>query len=91
MTTQTQVKTGSKQSSDLDQKVQKLRELYADASEIGKTALENVIRALRSGAPAKEEAAKIERAARSARLQGKVSERKEIVPRAPGGAKLLSG
>src|SRR5260370_33216024 len=41
MATQTQVKTGSEQSSDLEQKVQKLRGLYADAPEIGKTALEN--------------------------------------------------
>ncbi len=46
MAMQTQEKTGSEQSSDLEQKVQKLRELYADTSEIGKTALENVIRAL---------------------------------------------
>ena len=38
MVTQMQVETGSEPSSDLEQKVQKLRELYADASEIGKTA-----------------------------------------------------
>ncbi len=53
MATQKQVKTGSEQSSDLQEKLQKLRDLYADASEIGKTALENVIRGLKSGAPAK--------------------------------------
>src|SRR6266567_4222549 len=91
MAMQTQEKTGSEQSSDLEQKVQKLRELYADASEIGKTALENVIRALRSGAPAKEPAARIGSAGRIGRRQGKVSELTVIVPLAPGGAKRLRG
>src|SRR5882672_7543241 len=91
MATQTQKKTGSEQSSDFEQKVQKLRELYADASEIGKTALENVIRALRSGAPAKEPAARIGSAGRIGRRQGKVSELTVIVPLAPGGAKRLRG
>src|SRR6266576_5161485 len=92
MVTQTQEKTGSKQSSDdLGQKGQKLRELDGDASEIGKTALENVIRALRSGAPAKEPAARIGSAGRIGRRQGKVSELTVIVPLAPGGAKRLRG
>ena len=44
MTTQTVKKPASQQHSDFEQKLQKLRELYADASEISKTALENVIR-----------------------------------------------
>ena len=91
MATQTQEKTGSEQSSDLEQKVQELRELYADASEIGKTALENVIRALKSGTPAKETTARIESAGRIGRRQGKVSELTVIVPLAPGGAKRLRG
>ncbi len=91
MATQTQEKTGLEQSSDLEQKVQKLRELYADASEIGKTALENVIRALKSGTPAKETTARIESAGRIGRRQGKVSELTVIVPLAPGGAKRLRG
>ena len=67
MAAQTQKETASEQSSDLDQKVQKLRDLYADASEIGKTALENVIRALKSGASAKEPAAQIGSAGRIGR------------------------
>jgi hypothetical protein len=91
MATQMQEKTGSEQSSDLDQKVQKLRELYAGASEIGKAALENVIRALRSGGPAKEPAAQIGSAGRIGRRQGKVSELTVIVPLAPGGAERLRG
>ena len=48
MATTTVLKKGSEQPSDFEQKVQKLREIYADASEISKTALENVIRAVRS-------------------------------------------
>ena len=67
MATQTQVKTGSEQSSDLERKLQELRELYVDAPEIGKTALENLIRALRSGAPATEPTARTENAGRIGR------------------------
>ena len=86
---QTQVKTGTQQSADLEQKVQKLRELYADAPEIGKTALENLIRALKSGAQAKEPAEPVGTAGRIGRRQGKVSELTVIAPLAPGGAKRL--
>src|SRR6266403_3590242 len=89
MAMQTQEKTGSEQSSDLDQKVEKLRELYADATDIQKSALENVIRALKSGAPAKESAEPIGTAGRIGRRQGKVSELTVIAPLAPGGAKRL--
>jgi hypothetical protein len=91
MATQTHMKTGSDQSSDLEQKVRKLRELYADASEIGRAALENVIRALTSGAPAKEPVARSEGAGRIGRREGKVSELTVIVPLAPGGARRLRG
>ena len=52
MTTQTVEKTAVKQPSDFEQKVQKLREIYADAGEISKAALENVIRSIESGASA---------------------------------------
>jgi hypothetical protein len=91
MSTQPQVKTDSERSSDLEQKVQELRELYADAPEFGKTALENLIRALKAGVPAKEPFAGIESAGRIGRRQGKVSELTVIVPLAPGGAKRLRG
>jgi hypothetical protein len=89
MATQTQVKKGSAQSSDLAQKVQKLRELYADASDIQKSALENVIHALQSGASAKAPAAPVGTAGRIGRRQGKVSELTVIAPLAPGGAKRM--
>jgi hypothetical protein len=42
--TQKQVKTGSGQAADGQQKIQELRELFADAPEVGKKALENVIK-----------------------------------------------
>jgi len=89
MGTQKQVKTGSKQSSEMEEKVQKLRELYADASDIQKSALENVIGALKSGMPAKEPAASVGTAGRIGRRQGKVSELTVIAPLAPGGAKRM--
>ena len=50
MANQTQTKTASQQSLDLEQKVQKLRQLYADATDIAKSALENVIHAPATGA-----------------------------------------
>ena len=52
MTTQAIQKTVTEQPSDFEQKVQKLREIYADASDFSKAALENVIRALGSEASA---------------------------------------
>jgi hypothetical protein len=39
----------TQQSSDIKQQVQQLRELYADAPETAKTALENVLRTMESG------------------------------------------
>ena len=68
-------------------KIQKLRDLVADAPQIGKTAIENALHELRSQAsdlpPAVESAGRI-----GARL-GKVSELTIIVPLAPGGAQRL--
>ncbi len=90
MATQTK-KTESEQSSNIEQKVQKLRELYADASDIGKKALENVIRLVKSSTSATEPAARPETAGRIGRRQGKVSELTVIVPMAPGGANRLRG
>ena len=79
MTTQAVKKPASEKPPDFEQKLQKLRELYADASEISKTALENVIRSLGSNptiAPAKQ----IESAGRIGAREGKVSELTVIAP-----------
>lgn len=78
---------GSDHAADIHARIQQFRELFADAPEIGKKALENSINTLKSQAsdppPAVESAGRI-----GARL-GKVSELTIIVPLAPGGAKRL--
>jgi hypothetical protein len=89
MAAQAVTKTESRQSSDFEQKVQKLRALYADASDISKAALENVIRALQSAGPATESAGKTESAGRIGARIGKVSELTVILPLRPGGAKRM--
>ena len=43
MATQAQTPAGSEQEQVVEQKIQQLRELYADAPEMGKSALENVL------------------------------------------------
>jgi hypothetical protein len=81
-------KPASEQPSDFEQKLQKLRELYADASEISKTALENVIRSLGAGAT-QAASAKIGSAGRIGAREGKVSELTIIAPLKKGGAKRM--
>jgi hypothetical protein len=88
MATQTQEKTVSEQSLSLEQKFQKVREIFADASEISKTALENVIRSVQSGKPAKE-SVPMESAGRIGARQGKVSELTTIFPIKPAAAKRM--
>ena len=72
------------------QKVQRLRELYADAPESGKRAVEN---ALREGAASwvAKPRTRMESAGRIGRRQGRVSELTLIVPFAEGGAERLRG
>jgi hypothetical protein len=83
----TQVQTASAPHEDIAEKIQQLRDLFADAPELGKTALENALHELKSQAsdlpPAVESAGRV-----GARL-GKVSELTIIVPLAPGGARRL--
>jgi hypothetical protein len=86
MTTQTH--TGSTQSADAEQKIQKLRELFADAPDVGKTALQNVLQRLASDA-SKAPPPPVESAGRVGSRLGKVSELTIIVPFAPGGAERL--
>jgi hypothetical protein len=81
-------KTGSKQPLDFEARVRKLREIYADATEISKTALENVIRSVQSGKPAREPAP-IGSAGRIGARQGKVSELTAILPITPSAAKRM--
>jgi len=87
-TTTTQAQTGSKHSSDGEQKIQAMRELFADAPELGRRALENVLRELASDV-SQGQLPPIESAGRTGSRVGKVSELTIIVPLAPGGAKRL--
>jgi len=64
-----------------------LRELFADAPELGKKALENALHELRS--EASDLPPPVESAGRVGARLGKVSELTIIVPLAPGGAKRL--
>jgi hypothetical protein len=70
-----------------EQKIQQLRELFADAPELGKKALENVLQALIE--QAENPPPPVESAGRIGARLGKVSELTIIVPLIPGGAKRL--
>ena len=77
------------QAGTVEQKAQQLRELFADAPEVGRTALENVLRDLSS--EVSNPRSRMESAGRVGSRQGKVSELTVIVPFAPGGARRLRG
>src|SRR5262245_46741655 len=87
-TTQTQRDTGPKQMADAQQKIQELRELYADAPELSRRALEHVLQEL-TDQVAQTPPPPVESAGRVGSRLGKVSELTLIVPLAPGGAKRL--
>ena len=72
----------------LEQKVQKLRELYADAPEVGRVALENGLPALQRELAA---ATGAQSAGRIGARQGRVSELTGIFPFSKGGAQRLRG
>src|SRR5262245_31941843 len=72
----------------VEQKVAKLRELYADAPELGKVALEKGLPDLKREFAA---ATGTQNAGRVGARQGKVSELTGIFPFAKGGAKRLRG
>ena len=84
----TDANTASKQSARVAQKIQKIRELYADAPEIGKAALENGLPTLTQEleAPPNEQTA-----GRIGLRQGKVSELCVFLPFVKGGAQRLRG
>ncbi|HKR84915.1 MAG TPA: hypothetical protein VJS37_12110 [Terriglobales bacterium] len=78
----------SEQNSAVEQKVQTVRELYADAPELGRAALENGLSDLKREFAA---ATGVQSAGRVGARQGKVSELTGILPVAKGGAKRLRG
>ena len=85
MATQTQTKP--KQNQTVEDKIQQLRQLYADAPQFAKTALENTVRDLASAAS--KPRSRMESAGRTGSRQGKVSELTLIAPFAPRGAARL--
>jgi hypothetical protein len=89
MATQTQTPAASERELAVEQKIQQLRELYADAPEMGRVAAEHLLSALQSEVAARTEAARTESAGRIGIRQGKVSELTMIAPFAAGGAKRL--
>jgi hypothetical protein len=72
----------------VEQKLQKVRELYADAPELGKAALEKGLSDLKRELAA---ATGTQSAGRIGARQGKVSELTAVLPFAKGGAKRLRG
>jgi hypothetical protein len=88
MATQSQAPAASEQEMDVEQKIQKLRELYADAPELGRVAVEKGIPNLKRELAA---ATATETAGRIGVRQGKVSELTIIAPFAEGGAQRLRG
>jgi hypothetical protein len=88
MATQTATPNTTQQDLTVEQKVQKLRELYADAPELGRAALESDLPALKRELGAAKGA---QSAGRKGTRQGNVSEFAMILPLAKGGTKRLRG
>jgi hypothetical protein len=85
--TQQDTSTASAPDATVEEKIRQLRELFADAPELGKQALENVIPELSSQVA--EPRYRVESAGRVGVRLGNVSELTMIFPFAPGGAKRL--
>jgi len=88
MQTQTQAADNPQHHQGAEQKIGKLRELFADAPEIGRVALENVLKELTLQVH-EDPPPPVESAGRAGVRLGKVSELTLIVPLVPGGAERL--
>ena len=88
MTTRADTVTAPEPDQAVEKKVEQLRELYADAPEVGRLALENGLADLRRELAA---ATRTESAGRVGARQGRVSEFTLIFPFADGGAQRLRG
>jgi hypothetical protein len=88
MATQAQTSTRPEQDHSGEKKIQKLREIFADANDVGKKALENVLKELKEQV-SKAPPPPIESAGRVGARLGKRSELTIMVPLVPGGAKRL--
>jgi hypothetical protein len=88
MSTQTKTAPSSKKEPSVDEKIDQLRKLFADAPDVGKKALENVLGDLSSQA-SKNPPPPMVSAGRVGSRVGKVSELTIIFPLAEGGAERL--
>jgi hypothetical protein len=87
----TQPLTTPKQKQTVEDKIRQLRQLYADAPEVGRTALENLIEGMKTALSSGHKA-RLERASINGRIglrQGKVSELTVILKLLPGGAERI--
>ena len=87
MTTQAATVNRPKQDLAVEQKIQKLRDAFADAPQMAKRALENRVRDLASHLS--EPGSRMESAGRTGSRQGTVSELTLMLTFAPGGARRL--
>ena len=87
MATDQQTTTHSPQDLTVEEQIVRLRELFADAPEVGRTALERVLNELTSQAT--DPPPPVQSAGRVGVRLGKISELTIIVPLAPGGAERL--
>ena len=87
MATQAATVNRPKQDLAVEQKIQKLRDVFADAPQMAKTALENRIQDLASHTS--ESRSRMESAGRTGSRQGTVSELTLMLTFAPGGAQRL--
>jgi hypothetical protein len=88
MTTETATATTPVPDPTAEEKINQLRGLFADAPEVGRTALEKVLSRLASDA-SQAPPPPVQSAGRAGSRLGKVSELTIIVPFAPGGAQRL--
>jgi hypothetical protein len=88
MSPEPQTAIANKSDLTAEQKIQQLRELFADAPELSKKALENVLEELKSQV-AEAPPPPIESAGRAGSRVGKVSELTILFPLSPGGAQRL--
>jgi len=91
MAPQAELETPPKSDTAVEQKLQKLRELYADAPEAGKAALQSGMSDIAREFAALKGAPGVQSAGRVGARRGKVSELTAILPLAKGGAKRLRG
>src|SRR5690349_10779323 len=87
MATPTETSADAAKDATVEQKIQRVREMFADAPEVGRKALENVLAELTS--QVSEPKTRMESAGRVGSRQGVVSELTIIAPFAPGGAQRL--